>query len=142
AGGPDLVAVLRQAARRGQRGGDARLRVRELRRGVLPIVGLWLPGERRGGHRPHQEEAARLRRDTMKLPIVVLVLSLAAVAQAKGKPKKQILFFTKAAGNEHAVIKTVDGQPGIAPKILVELGEKNGFEVTHTKDGGVFTPEG
>jgi type 1 glutamine amidotransferase len=85
----------------------------------------------------------------------LLLVLLAASADAKPakvvrsakvvrapKPKKQVLFFTKAAGNEHAVIKVVDGQPGIAQRIMAELGEKNGFEVTHTKDGGVFTPEG
>ena len=81
----------------------------------------------------------------MKLGIVCVLLAVAGVAQAKAKPKfrqKQILFFTKASGNEHAVIKTADGQASLAQKILTELGEKNGFEVTHTKDGGVFTPEG
>jgi type 1 glutamine amidotransferase len=78
----------------------------------------------------------------MKLAIVVALLAAAGSAQAKPRAKKQILFFTKAAGNEHAVIKVVDGQPSLAQKILTELGEKNGFEVTHTKDGRVFTPEG
>jgi type 1 glutamine amidotransferase len=82
----------------------------------------------------------------MKLFAVAAAILLAtpafAKAPARANAKKQILFFTKAAGNEHVVIKTVDGQIGIAPKILIELGEKNGFEVTHTKDGGVFTPEG
>jgi type 1 glutamine amidotransferase len=78
----------------------------------------------------------------VKLAIVLVLSLMAGAAQAKAKPKKQILFFTKAAGNEHAVIKATDGQLGLAAKILVELGDKNGFEVTHTKDGGVFTPEG
>ena len=85
------------------------------------------------------------------LVLAGLALSTAVVARPAAAPKapkmvkgkkKQLLFFTKAAGNEHAVIKVVDGQPSLAEKILKELGEKNGFEVTHTKDGGVFTPEG
>jgi type 1 glutamine amidotransferase len=78
------------------------------------------------------------------LSLVALALSLlGGAAQAKpAAAHKKVLFFTKAAGNEHAVIKSVDGQPSLAQKILTELGEKNGFEVTHTKDGGVFTPEG
>jgi type 1 glutamine amidotransferase len=81
-----------------------------------------------------------------KLAVIVAVLALAGTAQARAarpaRAKKQILFFTKAAGNEHAVIKMVDGQPSLAQKILTELGEKNGFEVTHSKDGRIFTPEG
>jgi type 1 glutamine amidotransferase len=68
-------------------------------------------------------------------------LLLAPVA-AQARPK-QILFFTKAAGNEHAVIKPREGgQPSIAQTILTDLGAKNGFEVTHSKDGRIFTPEG
>src|SRR5256885_15490331 len=55
---------------------------------------------------------------------------------------RQVLFFTKAAGNEHAVIKVKDGQPSLAHKVLEELGARNGFEITHSKDGGIFTPEG
>ena len=82
-----------------------------------------------------------------KLAVVIALLSLAGAAQAKPakarpREKKQVLFFTKASGNEHAVIKMTDGQPGVAQKILAELGEKNGFEVTHSKDGGIFTAGG
>ena len=80
-----------------------------------------------------------------RLVIVVGAALLAAspTAHARpGKAKKQILFFTKASGNEHAVIKVENGQPSLAQKILTELGEKNGFEVTHSKDGRLFTPEG
>jgi uncharacterized protein len=77
-----------------------------------------------------------------KRMIAVLVLLAPLAAQAKPAKKKQILFFTKAAGNEHAVIKVVEGQPSLAQKILTELGDKNGFEVTHSKDGRIFTPEG
>jgi type 1 glutamine amidotransferase len=77
-----------------------------------------------------------------KVVLALCVLLVSASAQAKPKAKKQILFFTKASGNEHAVIKTEGGQPSLAQKILTELGEKNGFEVTTTKDGRVFTPDG
>ena len=79
----------------------------------------------------------------MRRWLVIALLAVSAPAQAKPKfRQKQILFFTKAAGNEHAVIKPADGQQSLAQKILTELGEKNGFQVTHSKDGGVFTPEG
>jgi type 1 glutamine amidotransferase len=55
---------------------------------------------------------------------------------------KQILLFTKASGNIHAVIKQENGKPSVVEKTLTELGAKNGFEVTHSKDGRIFTPEG
>ena len=42
----------------------------------------------------------------------------------------------------HAVITGKDGQPSLAQKTLAELGQKHGFVVTHSKDGGVFTPAG
>jgi uncharacterized protein len=66
----------------------------------------------------------------------------AAVAQGgDGKPKR-LLFFTKSSGYEHAVIKVKDGQPSLAQKTLEDLAARHGFQVTHTKDGGVFTPQG
>jgi type 1 glutamine amidotransferase len=77
------------------------------------------------------------------------VCSLAAVtaavlvcqhAQAGDAPKK-ILFFSKSSGFEHDMIKEKNGQPSEAQKILAELGPKNNFEFTFTKDGSVFTPE-
>jgi uncharacterized protein len=71
--------------------------------------------------------------------LAVIVLLAPAAAWAKNR---QLLFFTKAAGNEHAVIKVKDGQPSVAQKILEELGAKNGFDVTHSKDGRIFTSEG
>jgi uncharacterized protein len=78
---------------------------------------------------------------TRLIVVLALLCPLAAQAKPAGK-KKQILFFTKAAGNEHAVIKVIDGQPSLAQKILTDLGDKNGFEITHSKDGRIFTPEG
>jgi hypothetical protein len=61
-------------------------------------------------------------------------------ADAQDK-KRRILFFTKSSGFEHSVIKRQGDQLGHAEKVLTELGEKHGFEVTCTKDGGVFTAE-
>jgi type 1 glutamine amidotransferase len=76
----------------------------------------------------------------VRLHLLTAALALApGLAQAR---PKQILFFTKAAGNEHAVIKVSNGQPSVAEAILKDLGSKNGFEVTHSKDGRLFTPEG
>jgi uncharacterized protein len=57
-------------------------------------------------------------------------------------PKRKILFFTKSSGFEHEVISYKKGQPSHAEKILTELGEKNGWEFTFSKDGSTFTAEG
>jgi uncharacterized protein len=70
------------------------------------------------------------------------LLATVLVPAAAPARTRKLLFFTKAAGNEHAVIKSRDGQPSVAEKILKDLGAGNGFEVTHTKDGRIFTPEG
>jgi uncharacterized protein len=78
---------------------------------------------------------------------LVCSLALAAVsvwtcgtAQAGDAPKK-ILFFSKSSGYPHEMISSVKGQTPVAEKILAELGKKNNFEFTFTKDGSVFTPE-
>lgn len=75
------------------------------------------------------------------LGLLVLGLASATVASAKPGKKRQLLFFTKSSGFEHSTIRVKDGQPSPAEKVLRELGEKNGFEITHTKDGSVFTPD-
>src|SRR5213080_1701798 len=61
-------------------------------------------------------------------------------APADGR-KQRLLFFTKSSGFEHSVIKRQGDQPSYAGKILADLGGKHGFEITETKDGGVFTPD-
>ena len=61
-------------------------------------------------------------------------------SSAAAKPK-QVLFFTKSSGFEHSVIKSVNGQPSFAQKILTDLGPKNGIEFTFSKDGSLFTPD-
>lgn len=57
------------------------------------------------------------------------------------KPK-QILYFTKSSGFEHSVVKRpAPDQLSHSENILTELGQKNHFNVTCTKDGRIFTPE-
>ena len=63
----------------------------------------------------------------------------AAWAGGRGVAKKRILMFTKSSGYEHSAIKRMGDKLGFAEQLLTELGDKNGFEVTCTKDGGVFT---
>jgi type 1 glutamine amidotransferase len=56
------------------------------------------------------------------------------------KPKK-ILFFTKSSGYQHSVIDRKGKELAYAEQILIDLGKPKGFEVTASKDGGLFTPE-
>lgn len=69
---------------------------------------------------------------------VLLATSLAAFAA--DKPHK-ILFFSKSSGFEHSVITYKNGQPSYAEKILTELGAKNGWQFTFSKDGSLFSPD-
>ena len=69
------------------------------------------------------------------LPTLCIAILLAASASAA--PKK-ILFFSKSSGFEHSVISWKTGQPSYAEKILLELGAKNGWEFTFSKDGSKF----
>lgn len=55
--------------------------------------------------------------------------------------QKRILFFTKSSGYEHSVIKASDRAPSHAEAVLAELARAHGWEITHTKDGRVFTAE-
>ncbi|MBI1371054.1 MAG: ThuA domain-containing protein [Planctomycetes bacterium] len=80
-------------------------------------------------------------------PRRLALLSLAAFAFAltqplfAAEPTKRILFFTRSAGYEHSVVKVSGDKPCYAETILRPLCEKNGWELTVTKDGSVFTPE-
>lgn len=83
---------------------------------------------------------ARLRCSWAKV-VLALALGLGAAApRAEAGRRPRVLFFTKSSGYEHSVIKVKDGEPSHAEKILKALGERNGFDVVHSKDGGVFTP--
>jgi uncharacterized protein len=52
--------------------------------------------------------------------------------------KKSLLVFTKSSGWEHDVVKRVDGKLSIVEQAITSLATKQGFDVTATKDGGVF----
>jgi uncharacterized protein len=69
-----------------------------------------------------------------------VIFALCAVTVAGAAPKK-ILFFTKSSGFEHSVISWKNGQPSHAEKVLAELGEKNGWEFTFSKDGSKFSKD-
>jgi len=70
----------------------------------------------------------------------VTILFVALAFTASAAPKK-ILFFTKSSGFEHSVISWKNGQPSFAEKVLLDLGQKNGWEFTFSKDGSKFSPE-
>jgi len=74
-----------------------------------------------------------------KISVALCVLFLASGFAASAAPKKKILFFTKSSGFEHPVISWKDGRPGYAEKVLLTLGEKNGWEFAFSKDGSKFS---
>ena len=51
---------------------------------------------------------------------------------------KSLLIFTKSSGFEHAVVKRQGTNLSIAETVITELGKKNGFDVTCSKDGRIF----
>src|SRR5258706_13874825 len=55
-----------------------------------------------------------------------------------GASEKSVLVFTKSSGFEHTVVKRVDGKPSIMDDTVNELGNRHGFKVGVTKDGGIF----
>lgn len=66
--------------------------------------------------------------------------SVALASSATAAPLR-VLFFTKSAGYEHAVISWKQGQPSYAERILLGLAEKNDLTFTFSKDGSLFSPE-
>lgn len=67
--------------------------------------------------------------------------ALVSVVHGAESAKKKILFFSKSSGWEHDVISYKNGQPSFAEKQLLELGEKNGWEFTFSKDGSKFAKD-
>ena len=60
---------------------------------------------------------------------------------AASAAQRKILFFTKSSGYEHSVISWKNGQPGFAEKILVTLGDNNGWCFVFSKDGSKFSKD-
>src|SRR5688572_33326009 len=78
----------------------------------------------------------------MLKPVAALLSSIALLVApslgADAGAKKKILFFSKSSGFEHSVISWKNGQPSHAEKVLLELGTKNGWDFTFSKDGSKF----
>ena len=69
-------------------------------------------------------------------------LMLGRPAFAQDGARKKILFFTKSSGFPHSVVTRKDGQPAHAERLLTEFGAAAGYDVTCSKDGSIFTPDG
>lgn len=76
----------------------------------------------------------------MQFSAVLTSLLLVCAASAPAAQKK-ILFFTKSSGFEHSVISWKKGQPSHAEKVLLELGQKNNWDFTFSKDGSKFSKD-
>lgn len=81
------------------------------------------------------------RRDLLSGAAASMLTPSQPPAEAAARSKKRILFFTKSSGFEHSVIKTAGDRPSHAEQVLRDLARKHGWELTHTKDGSVFTKE-
>jgi type 1 glutamine amidotransferase len=68
----------------------------------------------------------------------VVGASLALPQRVFAAHHRSVLVFTKSSGFEHDVVKTPGGKPSIVEQAVAELGKRHGFDVTATKDGGVF----
>src|SRR5436190_1283754 len=77
------------------------------------------------------------RRELLKAAAITAA-SVAFPSDSIAKNKKSVLAFTKSSGFEHDVVKRVNGKPSIVDNAVTELGNKHGFEVTSSKDGGIF----
>jgi len=75
---------------------------------------------------------------TLVACLAVTLAAATALPAADSAPKRKILFFTKSSAFEHSVISWKKGQPSWAEKTLLELGGKNNWEFTFSKDGSKF----
>src|SRR5689334_13626989 len=59
-------------------------------------------------------------------------------AAAGDEPKRKLLMFTRSQGFEHSTAKREAGKLSFNEALVSQLGREHGFDVTATKDGGVF----
>jgi hypothetical protein len=72
---------------------------------------------------------------------IICALLVSGTAQARPRPP-HLLFFTRQVHHPHAAVTGKDGQPSVAGKVMEQLAADNGFRVTQSTDGRLFTPEG
>jgi type 1 glutamine amidotransferase len=68
----------------------------------------------------------------------ILLGALAITGSAYATDPVKVLYFTKSQGYIHPAIVQKNGKPSMSENILAKLGKQYGFEITTTKDGGVF----
>lgn len=76
----------------------------------------------------------------MKKNLSILIAVVGYILTAHAEDHK-ILFFSKSSGFEHEVISWEKGQPSFAEKILMDIGEKHGWDFEFSKDGSKFSPD-
>jgi len=80
------------------------------------------------------------RRDMLRTTAVAL--SATALpwrwVSAADDERKHVLMFTKSAGFEHSVVRRQQEKFAHAERVVKQLSDQKGFDVTITKDGGVF----
>ena len=59
-------------------------------------------------------------------------------AAAADKKKQKVLYFSRSAGFVHPMVIRKEDGLSVSDKVLIALGQKNGFEVVCTQDGAVF----
>jgi type 1 glutamine amidotransferase len=81
------------------------------------------------------------RRDLLKAASAAAVGCLAFPLRWTGAAdgrKQRILYFTRSAGFEHSVVHRDGDKLSHSEKIMIELGQKTGFDVECSKDGSLF----
>lgn len=75
-------------------------------------------------------------------PCNALLLFLVLVPAAFASDPVKVLYFTKSSGFEHSVVKWgPNGEPSHSETVLTALGEKEGFSLTASKDGSLFSAD-
>lgn len=77
----------------------------------------------------------------MKTLFVISVVSVVLLSSNLYAEPLKILYLTKSSGFEHSVVKRDNNQLSYSEKILVELGNKNGWQVECTKDASKINAE-
>lgn len=78
-----------------------------------------------------------LRRQVLRLPPAAF-LAAAAPAQTRSAGKPKLLYFTRSAGFVHSVVARSGMKLSHSERIMVDLGQRDGYDVECTVDGRVF----
>jgi type 1 glutamine amidotransferase len=90
------------------------------------------------GHMTRHSDRREFLRTLSTAALTATTAGLTFSPKTFSASKKSLLVFTKSSGFEHAVVKRTDGKLSIAETAITALGAKHGFDVTCSKDGGIF----